>query len=78
MTRPGRTVSKRSDGTWANKLDGASRASSLHDTQAKAADTARAQLHAAGGGELKIKGEDGKIRAKDTIPPAKDPYPPRG
>lgn len=73
-----RTVSQRPDGTWANKKDGAERASSVHDTQAQAAKAAREQLKASGGGELKIKNEEGKIRAKDTIAPAKDPYPPKG
>lgn len=73
MAGKGRTVSQRDDGSWANKKDGAERASSLHDTQKQAADAARDALKNSGGGELKIKGEDGKIRAKDTIPPAKDP-----
>lgn len=78
MPKSNRTVSQRSDGSWANKKDGAERASSLHETQRAAAAAARAQLHNSGGGELKIKGEDGKIPAKDTISPAKDPFPPKG
>lgn len=78
MPKNDRTVSQRPDGQWANKRDGAQRASSLHDTQAQAAQAARAQLQNSGGGELKIKGEDGRIRAKDTIAPARDPFPPRG
>ena len=78
MTGKDRTVSKTSDGGWANKRDGASRPASIHPTQAAAVSQAREQLKNAGGGELKIKGEDGKIRAKDTIAPAKDPYPPKG
>jgi hypothetical protein len=78
MPRNGRTVSQRPDGTWANKKDGAERASSLHKTQTEAASVARQQLRSDGGGELKVKGEDGKIRAKDTVPPARDPYPPKG
>jgi hypothetical protein len=73
-----RTVSQRPDGTWANKRDGAERASSLHNTQRDAANSARQQLKTSGGGELKVKGEDGKIRSKDTIPPARDPFPPKG
>jgi hypothetical protein len=72
-----RTVSKRADGSWANKRDGAERAGSLHDTQKAAADAARDMMRKTGGGELKVKGEDGKIRSKDTIPPARDPFPPR-
>jgi hypothetical protein len=78
MSTNDRTVSKRTDGTWANQKDGGERASSLHDTQAEAASKAREQLRNSGGGELKIKGEDTHIRAKDTVPPAKDPYPPKG
>lgn len=73
MPKNDRTVSQRPSGEWANKRDGADRATSLHKTQQDAADAARSALKQSGGGELKIKGEDGKIRAKDTIPPAKDP-----
>jgi hypothetical protein len=78
MGKNDRTVSQRSNGSWANKRDGASRATSLHKTQQQAADAARKALKSSGGGELKIKGEDGKIRSKDTIAPARDPYPPKG
>ena len=41
MARNDRTVSKRPDGSWANKKDGTSRAGSLHDTQREAIDAAR-------------------------------------
>jgi hypothetical protein len=78
MAKNSRTVSQRPDGTWANKKDGGERASSLHDTQKEAAKAAREQLKSSGGGELKVKDEQGKIRQKDTIAPAKDPYPPKG
>lgn len=78
MTNSGRTVSQREDGTWANQKDGGRRATSLHKTQKQATDAARQNLENQGGGELKIKGENGKIREKDTIAPAKDPFPPRG
>jgi uncharacterized protein DUF2188 len=73
----GRTVSKRPDGTWANKRDGASRSASNHRTQKEAETAARQMLHNAGGGELKVKGVDGKIRSKDTIVPGNDPNPPK-
>ena len=73
MPRNDRTVSLRDDGSWANKKDGGARASSLHKTQAQAVNAARAQLKQTGGGELKVKNEDGRIRSKDTIPPARDP-----
>ncbi len=77
MAKNDRTVSKRPDGTWANKKDGNDRASSVHRTQGDAQRTARDMLKKTGGGELKVKGEDGKIRSKDTIPPGRDPNPPK-
>ena len=78
MAKNGRTVSQRADGTWANQKDGGQRATSLHQTQEQAADAARQNLQNQGGGELKIKNEAGKIRVKDTIAPATDPFPPKG
>lgn len=72
-----RTVSRRDDGTWANQKDGGSKASSLHDTQKEAAQAAKEMLHNSGGGELKVKGVDGKIRSKDTVAPGNDPHPPK-
>jgi hypothetical protein len=48
----------------------------VHDTQAEAAAAAKQRLLDAGGGDLSIKGRDGKIRSKDTIGRA-DPLPPR-
>jgi len=77
MAKTSRTVFKRSDGRWANKRDGASKAGSLHDTQAEAEAAARRMLQDAGGGELTTKGADGKIRSKDTIAPGRDPNPPK-
>jgi len=77
MSKNARTVSKRPDGTWANKKDGNEKASSLHKTQREAERAAHEMLKNEGGGELKVKGEDGKIRSKDTIPPANDPNPPK-
>ncbi len=68
----GRTVSKRPDGTWANKRDGAKRAASLHRTQEAAAKAAKRMLKKSGGGELKVKSEEGKIRSKDTIAPGRE------
>lgn len=76
MAKNDRTVSRRPDGTWADKRDGAKRAAGLHDTQKDAADASKQHLLKQGGGELKIKGVDGKIRSKDTIG-RPDPYPPK-
>jgi hypothetical protein len=71
-----RTVSPHEDG-WAVHAPGASRASSVHPTQAAAQDAARTTLENSSGGELAIQGRDGKIRSKDTIA-RKDPFPPAG
>ncbi len=72
-----RTVSKRTDGTWQNKRHDASKASSVHRTQAEAEAAARQMLKNQGGGELNTHGRDGKIRSKDTIAPGNDPNPPK-
>jgi hypothetical protein len=72
-----RTVSRRDDGKWENKRNDASKASSIHKTQKDASDTARNMLTNQGGGELIVKGLDGKIRSKDTISPGNDPNPPK-
>ena len=73
MAKPSRrTVTPRGD-DWTVDRPGASRASSRHDTQAEAIDAARGFLRNEGGGELKIKGADGKVRAQDTIPNGNDP-----
>lgn len=72
-----RTISRRPDGTWENKRIDAEKASSLHQTQKEAEQAAKEMLRHQGGGELTIKGLDGKIRSKDTISPGKDPNPPK-
>jgi len=73
-----RTVSRRPDGTWENKRNDAERASSVHETQKDAEQAAKRMLRNQGGGELTIKGVNGKFRSKATIAPGKDPYPPEG
>lgn len=72
-----RMVYRREDGQWANERNDAGKASSLHNTQGAAEQAAREMLQNQGGGELTVKGLDGKIRSKDTIPPGNDPNPPR-
>ena len=70
------TIYPTEDG-WANKRNDANKASSVHQTQAEAIKEATKTLKNQGGGELTVKGRDGKIRSKDTIPPGNDPLPPR-
>lgn len=78
MSKPqDRNVFRRRDGKWANKSQGNTKASSLHDTQKDAEEAAREMLKNQGGGELITHGRDGKIRSKDTIAPGNDPFPPR-
>ena len=72
-----RMVYQRTDRQWVNKRNDSERASSLHATQSQAEYAARENLQNQGGGELIIKGLDGRIRSKDTIPPGHDPCPPR-
>jgi len=72
------SVTKGDSGTWQAKRDGASRASSVHSTQAGAAKAAKSYSGNNGGGEVRISGTDGKIRAKDTVKPGNDPRNIRG
>jgi len=62
------------EGRWAVKHAGATRNTSVHDTQKEAIAVAREHLKHAGGGELNIHGENGEIREKDTVPPGHDPH----
>jgi hypothetical protein len=64
-----RTVHRRDDGQWVNKLNDSNRASSVHDTQAEANRAAAEMLRRAGGGERTTMGLDGRIVSKDTIAP---------
>ena len=64
-----RTVYRREDGQWVNKLNNSDRASSLHDTQADANQAAAEMLRNTGGGERTTMGIHGTIVSKDTIAP---------
>ena len=78
MSKPqDRTISKRPDGTWANKRNDATRASTVHDTQQAAQEAAKQMLKNQGGGELTTLNTKGQIRSKDTIAPGNDPNPPK-
>ena len=77
MAKSGRSVFQRPNGDWVNKRNDADRAGSVHQTQREAWDNARQMMRNEGGGELTVMGRGGKIVSKDTIPPARDPLPPR-
>jgi hypothetical protein len=78
MVDSDRHVVPNPNGGWDVEAPGAGRSSSHHDTQADAIQRAREIIHNAGGGELVTHGTDGRIRKQDTIPPGRDPYPPKG
>jgi Uncharacterized protein conserved in bacteria (DUF2188) len=62
---------------WVVKKPGAERVSSRHDTQREADQRAAEILQSRGGGERITHNRQGQIRSKDTIPPARDPNPPK-
>ncbi len=69
-------VTPRPDGKWQATTPGASRASSLQDTQRAAQQDATRFASNSGGGEVRIHGTDGRIRNSNTIGKP-DPNPPR-
>jgi hypothetical protein len=71
-----RIVYRLPDGNWANRRLTSTRPAGKHDTQQAAAEAARRMIENQGGGELIVKGRDGRIRSKDTISPGIDPNPP--
>lgn len=63
---------------WRIVKEGSDRASATADTQAEAEKIAKQLAKNSGGGEVIIhRPNGGPIRDKDTIAPAKDPYPPK-
>jgi len=77
MSKNDRMVYKK-DGVWINKKNQSNKATSAHKTQKEAIDASTKNLKNQGGGELTIRGKDGKIKDKRTIAPGNDPYPPKG
>ncbi|OGY59428.1 MAG: hypothetical protein A3H02_02875 [Candidatus Niyogibacteria bacterium RIFCSPLOWO2_12_FULL_41_13] len=70
-------VSRRADGDWQAKKEGADKAGGIFDTQCEAEKMAKEFSANSGGGEVRIHGLDGKIRDSDTVKPAIDPNPPK-
>lgn len=64
-----RIVQQRPDGRWEVIAPHHQRASAVTGTQAQAIDAARPVLANSGGGELRIKGRDGRLRDSDTVSP---------
>ncbi len=74
MAKKNQHVVPHSDG-WAVKAEGASKASSVHQTQKEAIDRGR-EVSRNQGSELLIHGKDGRIRERDSH--GNDPHPPQG
>ena len=70
-------VSKRVNGEWQAKKEGADKAGGIFDTQREAEKAAKEFSANSGGGEVRIHRLDGKIRDSDTVAAAVDPYPPK-
>ena len=68
-------VTHRGHGCWAVKSSDASRASSLHETKAKAVQAGRS-LAISKGAELNVHNMNGRIAHKNSY--GNDPFPPRG
>lgn len=66
-----------SNNGWAVKREGAEKVSAFAATQRGAEKLAKNFSANHGGGEVVIHRRDGKIRDKDTVYPASDPFPPR-
>lgn len=67
-----REVVPNANGGWDVRKPGSPRASAHAETQQQAEQRAREILRNAGGGELRIKGKDGKIRSQNTVPKRDD------
>ena len=78
MSKPQDRTIYKTDKGWVNKRNDASKPASVHDTQRDAYNAAKENLIKQGGGEILIKGMDGRIREKNTIAPGHDPRSIRG
>jgi hypothetical protein len=63
-----RIVQQRPDGNWEVVAPDSERASGVFDTQVQAERRAKEIVKNRGGGEVRIKGRDGKFRDSDTVP----------
>lgn len=63
---------------WDVRAPGSLRASSHHDTQQEAIGAGRRISENQGGGELRIKGRDGRVSKQDTVPRGNDPQKSKG
>ena len=66
-------VTQKDNGTWNALRENAQRAGGNYDTQSEAEHAAKEFSVNSGGGEVRIHGEDGRIRDSDTVAPGNDP-----
>jgi hypothetical protein len=79
MAQPNRRiVQRRADGDFEVRKPGADRASAVTATQREGIEQARGILGNDGGGELQVRGLNGRIRRQDTIEPGNDPRSSKG
>ncbi len=69
-------VTKRPDGPWQTKAEGASRASIVAQTKAEVVDRTRDLANAKPLAQVLIHKADGRFQTEHTY--GKDPYPPKG
>lgn len=70
-------VPSKSGRGWESKKPGTSEPASRHRTQEAAEKAAKKQVGREGGGEVVTHRRTGEIRDSDTVPPGRDPNPPR-
>jgi hypothetical protein len=73
-----RVVQKRPDGQYEVREPGARRAGAVTRTQSESISRGRTILGNDGGGELQVRGLNGRIRKQDTVEPGNDPRKSRG
>jgi hypothetical protein len=64
-------ISKKKDGGWAVKRQGAERDTSVHQTQSEAVAAGRRLALKSGGAEIVVHRADGRVRDRDTVGAAK-------
>lgn len=77
MARNQRHVVPNPEGGWDIRAPQADRSSGHFDRQTDAVNRAREIVRNSGGGEIVIHDKGGRVRDSDTVPPGRDPNPPR-
>lgn len=72
-----RHITHNPGGGWDVRSPGRERSSGHFERKAEAERRGREILENAGGGELVVHDQHGRIIDSDTVPPGRDPFPPR-